>query len=210
MRFFKAACAVFFIWSATTFVVQADRIGRVGPTYSITEQDFLEYIQQRLKAMEASGDLARLQEKFKEQANRAVKEPKPVEGITRTETARTFYVDPGVTIDQTITDHEGKIIVPAGTYKNPLDVITLRNKLFFFDGNDPRQRAEAKRFYDRESIKPKLILVSGRPFDMMEQLNVRVYFDQTGVITKQMGITHVPSVVSQEGRLLRVDEIKAN
>lgn len=189
---------------------QADRLGVIGPTYPIMEMNFLQQIQQRLLTMQKNGEFEKIQEKFKARAIQTAKEPKPVRGLSHTVNARTFFVDPGMKVEEDITDNDGKLIAPAGTYVNPLDTITMRKKLYFFDGADLRQQAAAKRFYDAETIKPKLVLVAGKPFDLMERWNIPVYFDQAGGITKHFGIQHTPAVVSQEGRMLRVDELKIN
>lgn len=188
----------------------ADRIGVLGKTYPITEQNFLDYIYDRLKAMQAAGDFEKIQEKLKKQMIKAATEPKAVEGLSKTINSRTFYYDPGIKIEQDIKDQEGHMIAPSGTYMNPLDVVSLRKRLFFFDGNDPNQRAKAKQFYEAERSKPKLILVAGKPMELMDQWDVRVFFDQSGLLTKRLGIEHIPAIVSQEGRLLRIDEIKTN
>jgi conjugal transfer pilus assembly protein TraW len=34
-----------------------------------------------------------------------------------------------------------------------------------------------------------------------------VYYDQQGQLVEKLGIRHVPALVSQEGRRLRIDEI---
>ncbi|WHB30614.1 hypothetical protein OPR78_26470 (plasmid) [Citrobacter freundii] len=47
-------------------VAQAKNLGTWGEMYPIAEQDMLTTIQTRLKAMEASGEMAREQEAFKQ------------------------------------------------------------------------------------------------------------------------------------------------
>ena len=44
--------------------------------------------------------------------------------------------------------------------------------------------------------------------EIEEKLNIRIYFDQEGKITSQLGITQVPAVVIQENKHLRIREIK--
>ena len=41
----------------------------------------------------------------------------------------------------------------------------------------------------------------------MQALATPVYFDQQGALTRKLGITQVPALVSQEGAQLRIDEL---
>lgn len=42
-----------------------------------------------------------------------------------TETARTFYFDPGFTLDRNLLGAQGELPFAAGTHKNPLEVVSL-------------------------------------------------------------------------------------
>ena len=54
----------------------------------------------------------------------------------------------------------------------------------------------------------KAILVNGQPLEMSRQWKTQVYFDQGGSLVRKLGITRVPSLVSQEGKKLRIDELE--
>ena len=41
----------------------------------------------------------------------------------------------------------------------------------------------------------------------MKAWRTPIYYDQQGLLTRRLGIRQVPALVSQEGRLLRIDEI---
>jgi len=43
--------------------------------------------------------------------------------------------------------------------------------------------------------------------DLMKRWQIRVYYDQQGSLTRRLGITQVPALVSQEGLRLRIDEL---
>ena len=58
-------------------MVQAKNLGTWGEMYPIAEQDMLTTIQTRLKAMEASGEMAREQEAFKQRVIENTLRPKP-------------------------------------------------------------------------------------------------------------------------------------
>ena len=188
---------------------RAEDLGTVGDTYAIAEPHLLNYIEQTLREKEKSGELAHLEEQAKSRVIDSIRNPKPLAGIKPTQTARTFYFDPSIKVEQNITDAKGNIVVPAGTTKNPLQVVSLSKHLLFFDGSDPQQVRHARALIDYYGGKVKPILVAGSYLDLMKAWQLSVYFDQQGVLTRKFGITQVPALVSQEGLRLRIDELKA-
>ena len=187
---------------------RAEDLGTVGETYAIAEPHLLSYIEQTLREKEKSGELANLEEQAKSRVVESIRNPKPLAGIRPTQTARTFYSDPSIKVEQNITDDKGNIIVPAGTTKNPLEVVSLSKHLLFFDGRDPQQVRDARALIDHYGGKVKPILIAGSYLDLMKAWQLSVYFDQQGVLTGKFGITQVPALVSQEGMRLRIDEFK--
>ena len=196
---------------AVTLVIpglaRASDIGTIGPVYPIQEPHLLDFIRQRLQEKERSGELKKLEEQARARGIDAVTHPKPVAGIKLAETARTFYFDPTFTLDRNVLDDKGKLLFPAGTRKNPLEIVALSKYLLFFDARDKRQVTRAREliaFY-RGRVKP--ILVGGSYLDLMKSWRAPVYYDQQGVLTHRLGITQVPAIVSQEGLRLRIDEL---
>jgi conjugal transfer pilus assembly protein TraW len=186
----------------------AEDLGTMGQTYAIAEPHLLHYIEQTLRAKEKSGELANLEEQAKNRVIDSIRNPKPLAGLRPTETARTFYFDPSIKVEQNITDDKGNIIVPAGTTKNPLEVVSLSKHLLFFDGRDREQVRYARSLIDHYGGKVKPILVAGSNLELMKAWQRSVYFDQQGVLTTKFGITQVPALVSQEGLRLRIDELR--
>ena len=187
---------------------RAEDLGTVGATYAIAEPHLLRYIEETLREKEKSGELANLEEQAKSRVIDSIKNPKPLAGIRSTQTARTFYFDPSIKVEQNVTDDKGNIIVPAGTTKNPLEVVSLSKHLLFFDGRDREQVRDARALIDHYGGKVKPILIAGSYLDLMKAWQLSVYFDQQGVLTRKFGITQVPALVSQEGMRLRIDEFK--
>ena len=187
---------------------RAEDLGTIGETYAIAEPHLLHYIDQTLREKEKSGELANLEEQAKSRVIESIRNPKPLAGIRPTQTARTFYFDPSMTVEQNVTDDKGSIVVPAGTTKNPLEVVSLSKHLLFFDGSDAEQVRHARTLIDHYGGKVKPILVAGSYLDLMKAWQLSVYFDQHGALTTKFGITQVPALVSQEGLRLRIDEIK--
>ena len=205
---FVALVAAVLVLAGVATGSRAEDLGTVGETYAIAEPHLLNYIEQTLRDKEKSGELATLEEQAKSRVIDSIKNPKPLPGIKPTQTARTFYFDPSIKVEQNITDDKGNIIVRAGTTKNPLEVVSLSKHLLFFDGSDPQQVRQARALIDHYGGKVKPILVAGSYLDLMKAWQLSVYFDQQGVLTRKFGITQVPALVSQEGMRLRIDELK--
>jgi conjugal transfer pilus assembly protein TraW len=183
-------------------------LGTIGPTYGIAEPHLLEFIRQRLREKERTGELQRLIDEARSRGVAAVRNPPPVEGVRSTEAARSWYVDPTFTLDRNIVDAQGRLLFPAGTRKNPLEVVSLSKRLLFFDARDARQVARAHELIARYDGKVKPILTGGSYLELMKAWRVPVYYDQQGTMTRRLGIRQVPALVSQEGLRLRVDEVR--
>lgn len=188
-------------------LVHAENLGTIGPTYPIAEQNLLDHIMATLRQKERSGELQRLQELAQARATQSVRSPKPVPGLSRASTARTYYFDPTFTLDRNITDENGQLLFAAGLRKNPLDVVSLSKHLLFFDARDPRQVARAKELIETYQGRVKPILVGGSYLDLMKAWNRPVFYDQEGALVRKLGIQAVPAIVSQEGSRLRIDEV---
>lgn len=186
---------------------QAANLGTIGPTYPVAEKNLLDVIMARLRAKEASGELKRHEQEARDRAAYAVNNPRPVDGLRRAQAARTFYFDPSFTLQSNVVDSTGAVLFPAGTRKNPLDVVSLSKHLLFFDARDPGQVARARELIERYQGKVKPILVGGSFLDLMKRWNKPVFYDQDGTLVRKFGIAAVPAIVSQEGQRLRIDEV---
>ena len=107
-----------------------------------------------------------------------------------------------------MTDHKGQVYYKAGTRVNPLDKVSLENKLIFIDGEDEEQLKYMIDIYKKSEIKPTIILTGGSPVKLEEEYKLDFYFDQEGEIIKKLEIKAVPAVVAQEGKMLRVREVR--
>ncbi|WP_275096175.1 type-F conjugative transfer system protein TraW [Sedimenticola hydrogenitrophicus] len=190
---------------ACSSVLLARDLGVVGPVYPIAEQDMLQTIEQRLTALEASGELTRLEDDAKARYQAYVERPEGVQ-LPRATKNHTYYVDPSLTVPYDIKDHEGRIIHPAGTTVNPLDYMTLSKQLLFFDGDDPVQVEWARAMVESNSVHMKPILTNGPVLALMKEWQVRLYFDQQGMLIERFHIQRVPVIVTQDGTRLTVVE----
>lgn len=202
-------CAMLALFSALLLPVcgQAKDLGAVGPVYPIAEKDMVDAIKDRLREKEASGELARLQAEAQRRVLASVAEPKPVPGLHRAQVARSWHFDPSVRFDQAVLDDKGRVIIPAGTVANPLDVVSVRSTWFLFDGRDPKQVALARAELQSAKGLVKPILVGGSPLPLSNEWKRPVYFDQGGRTVQRLGLTAVPARVTQDGRYLLIQEI---
>lgn len=186
--------------------LSAKDFGVQGSIGTVDEVDPRVVIFQRLKAMEASGEIERHQEELKKLTRAKVNRPKPVEGITKATKTRVFEYDPTYVVPQDLKDHLGQVFAKKGDRINPLETVSFQNALLFIDGDDEDQVLWAKKKMGEGSS--KIVLVSGAPLELSEELKVPVYFDQGGSLTTKFTIKHVPATVQQEGLKLKVTEEK--
>ena len=179
----------------------------LGPTYTIVEPDMLKAIDRHLREKERSGELARMEREIIARAKTKLANPNPVAGLTKAERNHTFFYDPSITVPETIKDHTGQIVVAAGTRVNPLDYASLSKHLLFFDGADPAQVDKALQLIGSYNGLVKPILTNGPIGEITRKWQQPIYFDQGGTLVRKLGITHVPSLVSQDGKRLRIDEL---
>lgn len=196
------------LFSCTAFSAFGADLGVVGPTYEIAEPDLIEVIQSRLKRMETTGELGRKQNEYRDRVIGAIEKPKAASGIKTTQTPRTFYIDPTWTADRDIRNADGSLLYAKGLKVNPLDHVSMSRKLVFFDARDRRQLSFAERNLDGTSGKSKPILVGGEPLTLMRTWKRAVFYDQGGTLVRRLGIRQVPAIVSQDGKRLRIDEVR--
>jgi len=189
------------------FTASAQDLGVIGPVYPIAEPSLLEVIMAKLRQAESTGVLGQLQRDAQARMRRGIEQPEAITTVSKTTKPRTHYYDPSMVVPYAITDAEGRIIVAPGTTVNPLDTVSLSKHLLFFDARDAEQVKRAKALLEQHRGKVKLILTGGSYLDLMKRWKMPVFFDQQGLITTKLRIQHVPALVYQEGRRLRIDEI---
>ncbi|BBW24620.1 type-F conjugative transfer system protein TraW [Enterobacter kobei] len=184
----------------------AKDLGTWGNVFEPAEQDMLTFIQNRLKGMEQSGELDRLREEATARVKEHAVRPTPVEGLSKAVTYRSFVWDPTFTVKETITDMQGNVIARKGDTVNPLDKVPFSQVLYFIDGDD-REQVNWTRQQIAGQTDFKVILVKGNIRDSSNALNERIYFDQSGVLTRKFGFEHIPARISRDGRVMKVEEI---
>ena len=209
IRSAPAMGAVAALAAAAALPVHAETLGQIGPVYPVGEESALDTILNRLKAKEKTGELQHIQDAAIQRAVASAKNPRPVEGLGLVQARAQRLIDPTVTYHRAITTDEGRIVVPAGSKINPLLVTGLSKRLVFFDGRDPVQTQAVRTMVARLGPKIKPILVAGSWYDTSKAWKTPVYYDQHGRLSQRFGIKAVPSVISQQGGLLLLEEIPA-
>lgn len=187
----------------------AEELGQIGPVYPIGEESALDTILNRLKEKERTGELKRIQREAIKRSVASAKNPRPVDGLTTVQERAQRLIDPTVTYNRAVTTDDGKIVVPAGSKINPLLVTNLSKRLVFFDGRDRAQAEAVRKMVAKAGPKVKPILVAGSWFDTSKAWKTQVYYDQQGKLSQRFGIKAVPSVISQQGAMLLVEEVPA-
>ena len=181
----------------------AKDLGVRGATWPVAEPDLLLEIETRLIELQRSGDLARLEEEARTRARRSLEEPEPVPGIASAREKRSRPFDPAITVAQDIRTPDGTLIAAAGTRVNPLERLPLTRDLIFVDGRREAEIAWALG-HDRPA---KIVMLAGRPLDLMRRHRRPFFFDIGGRLAARFGIAATPTLIEQDGALLRRTEI---
>lgn len=193
-----------FLMFFSFYFVYAENLGSWGNTYSIIEMDFLEFIKNRVKLIKNNGMMNLFQHEWVNHAKQQAIRPKPVTGLSLATKDTQFILDLSIKIDKSIYDLNGNLIVPADSIINPLDYVSLRHSLLFFDADDQRQLLWAKNrlMVDKKS---KLILINGDINKSAHYFNKPVYFDQFGVLVNRFTINQIPASVSQHNKKIVIN-----
>ncbi|MGF1703518.1 type-F conjugative transfer system protein TraW [Photobacterium makurazakiensis] len=199
-----------------SFNATAKDFGVVAPTFPIIEQHFISYIHKRLEHLKETGRLGELEQEMKETVKEQVLRPQVAVNFPTTTEPKSYLVDPSLTLAIDIKDHKGNVIYPKGLTINPFDPSTFPNRnayqinfskrLIFLDGDDAAQVDWLKRHLETETMPTKIILTNGVPTNLENEIDQRVYFEQTGDMARKFHISHLPVTINQDGKNWRVTE----
>ena len=207
-------CVLSIFLLIVTNTVSAVDFGVKGNTHKIEEQPFLEMMQERLSKV----DIAAKQEEMQNIAKERAKEPKPVENIEFATEDRVYFFDPSYVLEKDVFLPNGDLYYKKGTKVNPLKEMqnlqmSLDRRMIFIDSREEAQvewlKDKLKYYVENKEeglVENRIILVGGKPFELMEDIGVDIYFDQGGVITNRLGIKASPAIAKQDGDLLKIKE----
>jgi conjugal transfer pilus assembly protein TraW len=167
----------------------AKSLGCEGEVYPIAELDLLQLIQENVAAQSKT-----FQAQWNKNNYDRMDRPPRVDGLSRTEHSRVFFFDPTVTLSDNQT-------------VNPLDMVSLKQPLIFYDADDRNQVRWVQQMDQALKGNDKLILIGGSVLSQMQLFHKPIYFDQSGLITARFGLHHIPTLITQEGKYLKIQEI---
>lgn len=173
-------------------------LGQRGTTFEITEPCLLTTLQARLRQYQKSGNLDLLQQKFHDRVKKGVQRPRPVEGLQEATRSHRQVFDPSLTLRQDIVDDQGTLLGRAGQKINPLSFISFGAPMLFLDGDNPAHVTWAR----AQDPAAQWVLIKGSPFDLQDQEQRTIYFDQGGRLARHFGVRAVPTRLFQEGMQL--------
>lgn len=187
------------------YQVNAKSLGVFGASFPVAEMSLLTLIESRVSDMGRKGELAKINEDFRRRASFHADRPEPAL-LKRALKTTVHYYSPEVRLENTLVNHQGMILYPAGTRVNALEKMPSYNPCWmFFDGDDKAQlkfiRQEMKR-----CPSPKLILTRGSVGEAEKALDAVVYFDQNARIIEKIKVGALPAVVTREGNRLKITE----
>ena len=185
----------------------AKDLGVRGATWPVAEPDLLTEIETRLLQMQQSGELARLEEDARIRARRQLEEPAPVPGIAPASQERSRPFDPTIVVSRDIRTPDGTLIATAGTQVNPLEHLPLTRALLFIDGRRDAEIAWALKRMESGDRPGKIVLLAGRPLELMRRHRRPFFFDTGGRLAARFGIAATPTLVERDGSRLRLTEI---
>jgi conjugal transfer pilus assembly protein TraW len=123
-------------------------------------------------------------------------------------TSRAFSVDPTVQFDKDVKmQDDTTVLIKAGTQVNPLTQIALRHRFIVIDGRNPQHVAFAKQQVQQYGAAwVKVMLTAGDYEAVSKAIQDRAYWVLPEIVTR-FKLEHVPSVITQNGPMLKVQEI---
>jgi conjugal transfer pilus assembly protein TraW len=179
----------------------------VGQIYPIQEEDLFNFILHRIQAMQQTGDWQKLENQFRTNVANHADRPSPLTFLSKAVEAKSWNYDPSILVPYDLKDMKGRIFAKAGTTVNPLQFITIHKTLIFFDGDDKDQVNWVAKLNEKLLGKTKLILVNGSVSEQIKLFHQPIYFDQMGRLASKFHLQHVPAVVKQEDKHLKISEI---
>lgn len=208
----------------------AKDFGKQANSWIIAEEGLITMIKRKLAAL----NLTQVNEQMQVLARKRIEQPLPINNISKAKETISWSFDPSYLLEEDVYLPCGKLLYVAGTKVNPLDHMEWHDRLIFIDGRDEQQLTWLKKQYinqgnikqlkalanlknaeDMQEVAPnlnenKIVLIAGKPLDIEQQIAQKIYFDQFGSLTSKFNIRHVPALVEQDGKYLKITEIAIN
>ena len=174
-------------------------LGVHGKLYEIKEESMLSYVKRKAGEI----DLQALRESMEEKLEESYAEHSLISlDVPSATEERVRYVNPSVNVRNPLYDHMGKMISPARVV-NPLDHVSLSKSILILR-EDQLERALEETSKSGEN--PILILTHG-DIERASSFAGQIVYKANPFMLKRFQVEKVPSLVKQEGRKLRVEEM---
>jgi len=183
---------VYFL-SLTTVLAEPKDLGVYGNLYPIEEVDLLAYIYERAKGVSPEGVEKRVRERFSSYLEVSL-------GVPEVREKRVRFVDPSITVSSPVYDHKGHVVSPPGRL-NPLEKIQFTKAIVVLKESQLGIVFKLKKTHKNLLI----LLTDGNLNRASTTLGQMVYRADKGILDR-LGVEKVPSVITQEGERLRVEE----
>ncbi len=195
---------IFLFWVSHVCAEFKD-LGVFGTTFPILEKNIIHVLKSKMQSEQGKELLAQLENKRKKIIQEEHYLPKAVEGLMPTTVHNSYLFDPAISLSNDVSDHQGTRFYKAGDSLNPLELMTLSKDYVFIDGDRPKQVEWA--LQKQRQANTFIVLVKGDPLKIIKEHQINIFFDQEGAMTHRFQLTHVPCVMQQEGKWLRITEV---
>lgn len=179
--------------------VSGKDLGVHGKLYEIREEDMLSWVRKKAGEIDMRTLRESMERKLEESWARHSLVSLDIPSATE---ERVRYVDPSVRVSNPLYDHAGKMIFPAGVV-NPLDHVRLSKSILVLREDQVKGTLEKTGKKGKNAI---LIITDG-DVQRASSLAGRTVYKATPFMLKRLQVEKVPSLVTHEGRKLRVKEM---
>jgi conjugal transfer pilus assembly protein TraW len=177
-------------------LLQAQDLGQVGEVVG-PGRDGREQIKDRVRSIPQK-NLDEFWRSFREKNLEAIVNPKPL-GVKTDFRMQQQWHDLVFEMPFDAKDAQGKVLMPKGTKIRPLDISPPATGLILIDGRDQRQVAYA---LAQKKIRPlKIVLTAGSPVNLHARYKAEFFFDQKGMIIRQLNQVYNISIASVPAQL---------
>ena len=198
-------CMWVFLLSVTQLCAEVKDLGVFGTTFPILEKNIISVLKAKMQSEQGKELLGKLERQRKKIIQEEHYQPRAVEGLLPTPIHNSYLFDPAISLSNDLSDHQGTRFYKSGDALNPLTHITLTKEYVFIDGARPKQVQWA--LQKQRQTNTMIILVNGDPINLMKEHQTHLYFDQEGAMVHRFQLKHVPCVMRQEGKMLRITEM---
>lgn len=187
-------------------MLSAQNVFTIGKTYDFAEEDLIVAIQKHISANEKQ-----IKNKFadmKKKAQVKINKLSPTLSAYPTPAIKDniFYPDTSYVNPKEIKDHTGKVLYPAGYKFDPMDYISLTYDIIFINGEREEEISWIKQSKYIGNASGRIIITQGEFAKVTKELGQNVFF-ATDQIINRLQIQKTPSIASQIGNRLQIEEI---